>query len=93
MAQHAVAILEKELAGGGYMMQLKSANNFEQALEVMVRDSAISRDDSTRIAALVQTQPDDSDSDMGAPEIAVYESKSGAIVDTLNSILEKAQEQ
>ena len=66
MAQHAVATLEKELAGGVSMMQLKSANNFEQELEIIVRASAISRDDSTRLAALEQTQSDNSDSDVGA---------------------------
>jgi len=93
MVQRAVAILEKELAGGASMMQLKSANNLEQALEVMVRASAISQADSIHLAALVQTQSDDSDSDMGAPEAAVYEGKSGAIVDTLNGLLEKAQAQ
>merc|ERR1719174_3331675 len=75
------------------MMQLKSANNLEQALEVMVRASAISQADSTRLAALVQTQSDDSDSDAGAPAAEVYESKSGGIVDTLNGLLEKAEGQ
>merc|ERR1719201_853102 len=73
------------------MMQLKSASNLEQALDVMVRASAISQADSSRLTALVQTQSDDSD--MGAPDAEVYESKSGGIVDTLNGLLEKAQGQ
>merc|ERR1719486_981680 len=34
MLQRAIAILEKEMAGGASMMQLKSASNLEQALEV-----------------------------------------------------------
>ena len=87
MAQHAVAILEKELTGGVSMMQLKCVSNLEQALEVTVRISAISRDDSTRLAALVQTQSDDSDSDMGAPETVVCEGKSVAIADTPSGTL------
>merc|ERR1719333_854370 len=74
-------------------MQLKSAGNLEQALNVMVQASAISQADGTRLAALVQTQSDDSDSDAGAPAAEVYESKSGAIVDTLNGLLEKAEGQ
>jgi len=93
MLQRAVAILEKEMAGGASMMQLKSASNLEQALEVMVRASAISQADGAKLTALVQTQSDDSDSDSGAPDAAVYESKSGGIVDTLNGLLEKAEGQ
>jgi chromosome segregation ATPase len=93
MLQRAIAILEKEMAGGASMMQLKSASNLEQALEVMVRASAISQADSTKLTAMVQMQSDDSDSDMGAPDAAVYESKSGGIVDTLNGLLEKAEGQ
>lgn len=93
MLERAIAILEKEMAGGASMMQLKSAGNLEQALEVMVKASAISQADSTRLAALVQTQAEDSDSETGAPAAEVYESKSGGIVDTLNGLLEKAQGQ
>jgi len=93
MLERAIAILEKEMAGGASMMQLKSAGNLEQALEVMVKASAISQADSTRLAALVQTQTEDSDSETGAPAAEVYESKSGGIVDTLNGLLEKAQGQ
>merc|ERR1719333_1877273 len=74
-------------------MQLKSAGNLEQALDVMVQASAISQADSARLTALVQTQSDDSDSDTGAPAAEVYESKSGGIVDTLNGLLEKAEGQ
>merc|ERR550532_191236 len=75
------------------MMQLKNAGSLEQALAVMVKASAISQADSSQLAALVQTQSDESDSDSGAPAAAVYESKSGGIVDTLNGLLEKAQGQ
>merc|ERR1711957_580084 len=80
-------------AGGASMMQLKSAGNLEQALSVMVKASAISQADGTRLSALVQTQSEDSDSDTGAPAAEVYESKSGGIVDTLTGLLEKAQGQ
>merc|ERR1719174_1406621 len=73
------------------MMQLKSASNLADALSVMVKASAISTDDATKLTALVQTT--DSDSDTGAPAGEVYESKSGGIVDTLNGLLEKAEGQ
>jgi len=78
MLQRAVSILEKEMAGGASMMQIKSANNLEQALSIMVKASAISSADANKLAALVQTQSDDSDSDTGAPDAEVYESRAEA---------------
>lgn len=75
------------------MMQLKSASNLAQALEIMVKASAISTADASKLTALVQTRSDDADSDTGAPDAEVYESKSGGIVDTLNGLLEKAEGQ
>jgi chromosome segregation ATPase len=91
MLQRAISILEKEMAGGASMMQLKSATNLAQALEIMVKASAISTADAGKLTAMVQTQSDDSET--GAPDAAVYESKSGGIVDTLNGLLEKAETQ
>jgi len=93
MLQRAIAILEKEMAGGASMMQLRSASNLEQALDVMVKASAISSADSQKLVAMVQTSSDDSDSETGAPDPEVYENKSGGIVDTLNGLLEKAEGQ
>merc|ERR1719331_1621592 len=93
MLQRAIAIIEKEMAGGASMMQLKSASNLEQALEVMVKASAISAADGGRLTALLQSSSDDSDSDANAPAAEVYESHSGGIVDTLNGLLEKAEGQ
>merc|ERR1719265_1781550 len=40
--------------------------------------------------ALVQSKDDDDDLDMGAPAAAVYESKSGSIVDVLADMKDKA---
>merc|ERR1719506_2470278 len=91
MLQRAVAILEKEMGGGASMMQLKTASNLEQALEAMVRASAISTADASKLSSFVQTQ--DSDEETGAPAGEVYESKSGGIVDTLNGLLDKAEGQ
>jgi hypothetical protein len=93
MLQRAIAIIEKEMAGGASMMQLKSASNLEQALDVMVKASAISSADSQRLVAMVQTSNDDADSETAAPAAAAYENQSGGIVDTLNGLLEKAEGQ
>jgi len=91
MLQRATAILEKEMAGGASMMQLKTASNLEQALSIMVKASAISTADASKLTALVQTG--DAEADTGAPDAEVYESKSGGIVDTLTGLLDKAEAQ
>merc|ERR1719506_1705773 len=91
MLQRAVAILEKEMGGGASMMQIKTASNLEQALEAMVQASAISTADASKLSSFVQTQ--EADEETGAPAGEVYESKSGAIVDTLNGLLDKAEGQ
>merc|ERR1719301_284934 len=50
-------------------------------------------EDGQRLTALLQSQEasQDSDAELGAPDPAVYESKSGGIVDVLNDLLEKAE--
>jgi len=95
MLERAIAVIEKEMSGGASMMQLKSANNLEEALAVMVKAAVLSTADEKRLTELVQTAhtSDDDDSDMGAPDAAAYESHSTGILDTLNGLLEKAQEQ
>merc|ERR1719158_2002272 len=49
--------------------------------------------DAAGITAFMQSSTDDSDDDAGAPDAAVYESHSGGIIDTLNGLLEKAENQ
>jgi len=95
MLERATSILSKEMAksGGAAMLQLKSASSLTDALTVMVQASVLSSADASRLTALVQTTDKDSDSEMGAPAAAVYESKSGGIVATLESLTEKAEGQ
>ena len=92
MLERAVAVLEKEL-GGASLMQVKSAGNLVDALAVMVKASSINSMDAAGIASFMQSSADDDDSDMAAPDAAVYESSSGGIIDTLNGLLEKAETQ
>merc|ERR1719329_1338271 len=49
--------------------------------------------DAAGITAFMQSSSDDDDSEMGAPDAAVYESHSGGIIDTLNGLLEKGETQ
>jgi len=90
--ERAVGIIEKEMAGGASMMQLKSAGSVVQALSYMVKAQVgLSTADGAKLTALVQQSQEDDDA--GAPDPAVYESQSGGVVDTLNSLLEEAQTQ
>merc|ERR1719174_143294 len=90
----AIGLIEREMAkGGASMMQLKSANSLKQAFTVMVQASVMSSADAATLTALVQQSNDDDDAAYGAPAAAAYESKSGGIVETLQGLLDKAEEQ
>jgi len=90
----AIGLIGREMAkGGASMMQLKSANSLKQAFTVMVQASVMSSADAATLTALVQSSNEDDDSEFGAPAAAAYESKSGGIVDTLQGLLDKAEEQ
>merc|ERR1719440_1508279 len=89
MLKRAHGIIEKEMAGGASMLQLKNAGSLTEALNAMVQASVFSSADASRLTALAQT----SDDDTGAPAAAVYESHRGGILDTLAGLLEKAEAQ
>merc|ERR1719473_1441231 len=59
----------------------------------MVQASMLSTEEGSKLTALVQTEQADADSETGAPAAAVYESKSGGIVATLEGLTEKAEGQ
>jgi len=85
----AVGILEKHAA----LLQTTSTQNIAQALGALVQASALSSADADQLTALVQSSQQGGDEDAGAPDAAVYESKSGDIVATLESLNEKAEDQ
>jgi chromosome segregation ATPase len=102
----AIALIEKEMAkGSASMVQLKSARNLAQAFQAMVQASVFSSADVGRLSSLMQSNAqgesmvDDAETEdasermMGAPQAAGYESHSGGIVDTLQGLLDKAEEQ
>jgi len=91
--QRAISVLERELAksGGAALVQVQSAGTVVQALEVMVKAAMFSQADASRLTAFVQSAHQSGDGDAGAPDAAVYDSKSGSIVDVLDDLLDKAQ--
>merc|ERR1712194_108003 len=96
MLQRTSAILEREMSkSGASMLQMKNAGSVVDALEAMVRASLIEVSDASRLTAFVQSaqKESDDDDDAGAPAAAVYKSQSGGIVDTVQDLLEKAEDQ
>merc|ERR1719247_2267839 len=100
MLQRAIAILEREMAKGASMLQLQNAGSVEQALSAMVKASMFSSADASRLTALVQSSQDSEEPEeeaeeavVGAPDPAVYKGHSGGIIETLEGLLEKAEEQ
>merc|ERR1719420_582905 len=95
--ERAIGILEREMAktGGAAFLQLSKANDIVAALKLLVQSAGISSSDGARLTAFLQSQQEDKDDDaeFGAPDPAVYKSKSGGIVDVLNDLLADAEGQ
>jgi len=92
--ERAVAILEREMAKSpGSFAQIDTSNvkMLAQALGSVLDAAAFAGADKNKVLALVQSQSDDDDSEFGAPAAAVYESKSGSIVDVLADMKDKAE--
>jgi len=88
--ERAIGIIEKEMAGGASMMQLKQSGSVVQALSAMVSAESISSIDGKKLTALVQSSSNSDDDDAGAPAAATFESSSGGISGVLNDLLDKA---
>jgi len=95
MLQRASGILERQMQGGASMMQLKNAGNVVEAFQAMVQASLIGSSDASKLTAFVQNvqKEADEDGDAGAPAGAVYESQGGGIVEVIQDLLEKAEDQ
>mmetsp|Transcript_8555 Transcript_8555/g.23848 ORF Transcript_8555/g.23848 Transcript_8555/m.23848 type:complete len:665 (+) Transcript_8555:64-2058(+) len=96
----ASGIIEREMSkGGAAMLQLKNADSLVHALDVMVRASLIGTSDAAKLSSFMQQASVSEDDisefaeDLGALAGAVYESKSGNILETLQGLQEKAESQ
>merc|ERR1719230_288118 len=65
------------------------AGSVTEALSMMVQAESLNQADGAKLTALIQANT--AEDDTGAPDPAVYENQSGGIIDTMNSLLEKAQ--
>jgi len=89
-------ILAREMQGGSAsMVQVQNAKSLSDALNAMVDASMLSIADHKHLTALIQSvqESDSEDDSTGAPAAAVYENKSGGILDVLGDLQDKAQAQ
>jgi hypothetical protein len=94
MLERAISVLEREAAkGGASFAQIQKAGNLAKALSIMVDASVIQSQDAAKLTALVQSSQgeEDGSEELSAPAGAVYESKSGNIIETLEGLLDKAK--
>jgi chromosome segregation ATPase len=96
----AIAIVEKEMSKNPAALaqvDTSSLDNLLKSLGTVVEAASLLAADRKTLAALVQQRSasadDDSEDDTGAPAAAVYKSSSSGVVDVLEDLKEKAEEQ
>lgn len=93
----AISVLEREMAKkpGSFAQISANQNGLLQTLSAVVDAAGFSSADKNKLVALVQSRQGDGEQDEqpGAPAAAVYQSKSGGIVDVLEDMKEKAETQ
>jgi len=90
----AIAIIGRESAknpAAFAQVDMSNMNNVVKTLGSVLDAVAIGHSDKKQLMALVQSQDDDGDDDMGAPDAATYKNKSGGIMDVLEDLKEKAE--
>merc|ERR1719215_914913 len=90
----AIAIIGREAAknpGAFAQVDMSNMNNLVKTFGTVLDAVSIGHGDQKRLMALVQSQDEDGDDDMGAPEAAAYKNKSGGIMDVLEDLKEKAE--
>jgi hypothetical protein len=94
MLKRAMGILEREMAkGGAAMLQVKNAGNIIEAISTLVQAASLSAQDGSKLTALIQSSQQAAEEEAGAPAAAVYEGHSSDIINTLENLLEKAEQE
>lgn len=96
----ATTILQRKLSGSALLEAKVDTNNMKvlvQTLETVVQAAGLAVHDRQKLLALAQSSDEDDDAldgaAMGAPAAAVYQSRSGSIIDLLEDLKEKAEQQ
>lgn len=96
----AIHIISKEMSNNPALMQQVNSGDMEKlvkSLGTVIDAAAFTVSDREKLKALVQTKQqggsDEEDSDSGAPAASAYKSHSTSIVDVLEDLKEKAEEE
>jgi len=94
----AITVIEREMQknpAAFAQTNTKTVDGLVKTLSTIVDAAAFSTRDKNKLLGLVQSREaaDDEDDEPGAPAAAVYKSHSGGIVDVLEDLKEKAEEQ
>merc|ERR1719224_76543 len=96
MLGRAITIIEREMKGAALIQaNVENLNGLVNGLQAVLDATSISTSDKKSLVAFVQSQQGDEDdmAELGAPDPAVYKSKSRGIVDVLTDMKEKADTQ
>lgn len=94
MLERAIGIIERNMKGSALLQQPLDTSNVQaliQGISVVLDAAAFSGDNKQKLLGLIQNMQGDDDAELGAPDPAVYKSKSGGIVDTLTSMKDDAE--
>jgi len=92
----AIAVMQREVAKNpAALMQLDTSNlaGVIRSLSTVVDAASFTSTDKRRLVELVQSRESAEDEDSDAPAAAAYKTHSGSIVDVLEDLREKAEEQ
>jgi len=94
----AISIIEREMRknpAAFAQVESKNLDSVIQTISTVVDAASFSTADKERLTALVQARDntETDDEDLGAPAAAAYKSHSGGIIDVLEDLKEKAEEQ
>merc|ERR1719446_1248174 len=94
----AITVLEREMRKKNAAFTQLGSKDFEgllRSFDTLVDAASLSSTDKHRLSALIQSNQgaNDDEDELGAPAAAVYQSHSNNIVDTLEDLKEKAEEQ
>merc|ERR1719446_121272 len=94
----AITVLQREMQKKNAAFTQLGSKDFEglfRSLDTLVDAASLSSTDKHRLSALIQSNQgtNDDEDELGAPAAAVYESHSSSIIDTLEDLKEKAEEQ
>merc|ERR1719191_721178 len=96
MLERAIGIIERNMKGSALLQQPVDTANVEslvKSVSVVLDAAAFAGDDKQKLLGLIQSMSGDEndDTELGAPDPAVYKSKSGGIVDTLTNMKDEAE--